>query len=397
MMNLCPTLHEQALRMGGILIDTTRLLSRFIKGRLPTGVDRVCLAYIRRYESCARVFLHKGGIGGVLSQRASRDIFELLLDPAGDFFRVAGRLSTSLLPRQLRNGERDCFLFNMGHSGLESRSYAQWLAGSRTRPIFMVHDLIPITHPEYCRSGEHLRHAARMKMALKSAAGIVANSKETLRELAEFADASGLAMPPAVAAPIGGADLPGSSAPSPVAGPYFVMLGTIEPRKNHMMVLQVWRRLVETGGRAAPKLVLIGRRGWDCENVSYMLERCTSLKDFVTELPKCSDSELSCYLRHARALVFPSFAEGYGLPLIEALSVGLPVIASSLPVFREIAGVVPDYLDPLDGTGWLDAIRDYTQPGSPRRAAQIKRMAGFTPPDWRLHFDRVEDLLGQLG
>jgi hypothetical protein len=61
-------------------------------------------------------------------------------------------------------------------------------------------------------------------------------------------------------------------------------------------------------------------------------------------------------------------------------------------VFREIAGGVPDYLDPIDGAGWRESILDYARPDSPRRAAQIKRMAGFQAPTWRAHFERVESL-----
>ena len=106
------------------------------------------------------------------------------------------------------------------------------------------------------------------------------------------------------------------------------MLGTIEPRKNHWFMLHVWRRIVEESGGNAPKLVVIGRRGWECENVVDMLERCESLKDAVVEQSNCSDHDLQVWLQHARALLFPSFVEGYGMPLVEALTMQVPVIAS---------------------------------------------------------------------
>src|SRR5580698_988440 len=99
-----------------------------------------------------------------------------------------------------------------------------------------------------------------------------------------------------------------------ISEPYFVILGTIEPRKNHWLLLQVWRRLVERLGDRTPRLVVIGQRGWECENAVDMLERCEELRGVVTELPACPDVELTSYLRHARALLFPSFAEGYGMP-----------------------------------------------------------------------------------
>jgi glycosyltransferase involved in cell wall biosynthesis len=95
-------------------------------------------------------------------------------------------------------------------------------------------------------------------------------------------------------------------------------------------------------------------------------------------------------------LLFPSFAEGYGMPLVEALSRGVPVIASDLPVFREIAGDVPDYLDPLDGMGWMVRIESFADPASPERAAQLKRLAGFSAPIWPAHFETVERFLERL-
>jgi glycosyltransferase involved in cell wall biosynthesis len=89
----------------------------------------------------------------------------------------------------------------------------------------------------------------------------------------------------------------------------------------------------------------------------------------------------------------PSFIEGFGLPVIEALANGLPVIASELSVFREIAGNIPDYLDPSDGIGWRNAIVDYNRADSPRRAKQIERMADLEIPTWNQHFSRVENFL----
>jgi glycosyltransferase involved in cell wall biosynthesis len=183
----------------------------------------------------------------------------------------------------------------------------------------------------------------------------------------------------------------------PLAQPYFVILGTIEPRKNHWLLLHLWRELVAAHGAGrVPHLVVIGQRGWECENVVDLLERCDSLKGVVHEVSGAADAEVARYLRHACALLFPSFAEGYGMPLVEALMLGTPAIASPLEVFREIAADIPDYLDPLDGPGWARLVLDYAAPGSVRREAQRQRMRAFQMPTWERHFERVEGLLGRL-
>jgi glycosyltransferase involved in cell wall biosynthesis len=159
------------------------------------------------------------------------------------------------------------------------------------------------------------------------------------------------------------------------------------------MILQIWLRLIEIYGANAPRLVIVGQRGWECENALDLLERCDSLRGFVVEKPVCSDAELVTYLRHAQALLFPSFVEGYGMPLVEALSVGVPAIASDLPVFREIAGDVPEYLDPLDAIGWMKCIEAFAQSENLLRTDQLLRMRNFVAPTWSRHFEELEQLL----
>jgi glycosyltransferase involved in cell wall biosynthesis len=319
-----------------------------------------------------------------------------LLGRAGDPAHIQDIADKSSLPHQDAPSRRGSLLLNMGHSGLEWPEYGTWLRRRQLKPIFMVHDLIPLTHPEYCRPVEHAKHARRMETMLRTAAAVVTNSKATLRSLSDYAAGRGLPMPPAMAAPLASSAVTSKNVDPPLAGSYFVMLSTIEPRKNHWLILHVWRRLIERLGAQAPRLVVIGQRGWECENVLDLLERCDTLRGFVIEKPGCSDTEVQAYLRHSQALLFPSFVEGYGLPLIEALSLGVPVIASDLPVFREVAEDIPEYLDPLDGKGWMDSIESYRDPRSPRRTAQVHRMSRFKAPTWAAHFELFEQLLEQV-
>ena len=383
--------------MRKVLIDVTRPLDRRMQGRLPTGVDRVSLEYVKHFGGRSTALVRFAGQWIELSQIDSERIFDALLSQSGNFNHLVRKTVAQALPMSVvQRFTAPRFLFNTGHNGLEKRYYNQRLQRTGLKPLFFVHDLIPLTHPEYCRPGEFGKHKVRMDMVLGVGQGVITNSSATLAELANYAKSNGMVMPPAVVAHLAPARLSGLVTEAPLDKPYFVMLGTIEPRKNHWLILQLWRQLIERLGDATPRLVIIGQRGWECENVVDLLERCRELNGFVFEHPACSDAELAGWLRYAQALLFPSFAEGYGMPLVEALSMGVPVLASDLPTFREIAGDIPEYVDPLDGMRWKELIVEYAKPGSSPRLEQCQRIAGFAVPTWDKHFDIVEGLMERL-
>ena len=375
-----------------VLVDVTRLAARRLEGKRPTGVDRVSLAYLCRFgdEACALVRVRGRWLN--LPPASTRRLFAALLGEAGPPTRLIRWWIAQGFLRPW-SSQAGSVLFNTGHSGLDDPGYASRVRRHGLRPVYFVHDLIPLTHPECCRPGEADRHRRRLLTMLHTGHGIIANSQATLDDLDGFARDAGLRLPPSVVAHLGVESLPPPSAQAPLAEPYFVALGTIEARKNHLLLLQLWRQMAEAGLEGLPRLVLIGRRGWECEQVLDLLERCPALHGRVLELGDCGDAELAGWLHHARALLFPSFVEGFGMPLVEALHAGVPVLASDLPVFREIAGDVPDYLDPLDGPGWRRAVLDHARADSPLRAAQLQRLRGFQAPTWAAHFATVEAAL----
>jgi glycosyltransferase involved in cell wall biosynthesis len=180
------------------------------------------------------------------------------------------------------------------------------------------------------------------------------------------------------------------------ADPAFVFLGKIEGRKNHALLLSMWRRMLDERSAAqVPRLVIVGRRGWQADEVFARLDR-REFGDRVAEVGSLDDRRLAEALVGARVLLFPSFAEGYGIPLTEALAAGVPVIASDLPVFREIGQGVPELPPPDDAAAWSGAIADYGRPDSARRREQLSRLAAFRVPDWHGHFFRVDDFLAKL-
>lgn len=359
-------------------------------------MDRVGLAYLKHFRERARALVRFAGRWVVFAEADSQHLIDWLIAPDAELAARIRWLVGSNYALNWQWPQAGGILLNTGHSGLDCSDYAERVRHYGLRPLYFLHDLIPIAFPEYGRPGEAERHRRRLSTMLTTAHGLIVNSAVTGREIEAHASRLGVAIPPWMAAHLAP---PGFSAPAsrrPIPEPYFVVLGTIEPRKNHLLLLKLWRRMVEELGQHAPRLVVIGQRGWECEQVVDMLERCEALKGIVVELPGCDDTALATWLHYAQALLFPSFVEGYGIPLVEALSLGTPVIASDLPVFREIAGDIPDYLDPLDGPGWQHVVLDYLRPDSALRGAQLTRMAGYVAPTWSGHFERVDAFIESL-
>lgn len=383
-----------------IFLDVTRLLYRLTRGRMPTGVDRVCLAYVRHFHHRAQAMVIWGGVAVGLSPSASVALFDQLVEwEDGERTASLRNALRASLKWPLRVVPAGSWVLNMGHSGLDQLSYLGWLRRKNIRLLVMVHDLIPITHPQFCQAGAAIRHARRMDLILGKAQGIVSNSRHTAEVLCEYARQTGAVVPPMAVIPLGAKKhwTVCEDASGAVAGPYFVMVGTLEPRKNHAFVLHLWQRMLDEWHAAEiPHLLIIGQIGWMCGPVVHQLKTNERMKQYVHLVTDCNDTRLGYYLRHARAMLFPSYAEGYGLPLLEAMDLGVPALTSPLPVFHEVAGSVPDYLDLDDEDAWLEAIHDYAQPASVRREAQLHRLRGFSAPSWSDHFSEFENFVSRL-
>jgi len=400
-----------------IALDLSRLLSRAGRGT-PTGIDRVELAYAehliaRGADACFAALSASGRLGLLQHRVAERFVAAIGAtwrgepDPARHERRVrrtarqakiallAG--SERALTLRLRTGGAPPVYLLVSHHHLEKRSLiARLKERSGARFICLVHDLIPIEFPEYAKPGQAEHHLRRIETAAQFADALIVNSAVTAKALQPHLDRA-LRAPPVIVAPFG-ADLPAAptlGAP-PIERPYFVYVSTIEARKNHLLLLNLWRQLAGELGESAPKLVLVGQRGWETENVVDMLERCPALRGLVIEHNAMPDGEMVRLVKGACALLLPSFAEGFGFPLIEAFELGVPALCSDIPALRETGGTVPEFLDPLDGPGWRSAILDYAAPGSPRREAQLARLTHWDPPRWDQHFAIVDRFIAEV-
>ncbi|MEO1104215.1 MAG: glycosyltransferase family 1 protein, partial [Pseudomonadota bacterium] len=277
---------------------------------------------------------------------------------------------------------------------LENPAPFEQLKEAGVKLVVMTYDTIPLDFPEFVRPKAAALCADRVKTMARLADGIVAISHYSATRLKPLLQPY---RPPITTAHLG-VDLPAASVPLSALcdTPFFLVTSTIEARKNHHLLLNVWRRMVDEMGEKTPKLILAGKRGWEAQAALAMLDRAAELRPHVYEAGAVPDEVLDLLRRRARAVLMPSFVEGFGLPVTEALSVDTPVIASDIPVFREIAGEACEFIDPLDGVGWRNAICDFAAVRSPRWSAAVSKARAYEPPTWASHFAKVSTLLDDL-
>jgi glycosyltransferase involved in cell wall biosynthesis len=371
-----------AIATPRILFDLSRLL-RQRRRTFPTGVDRIDLAIgldlAARFGSECR-FVHASPVGPA---SVPGDLGRAFLEALSARWATGGAadaesrgLRATLAAGRMRGAlgafralaTPETTYVNASHSGLPLRPGALERVDPqrRMRRLAYIHDIIPLEFPEYQTARSVRRFEAFLQALAAAPIRFATNSADTARRLSAYAAAQGWdleGVEPAVprmaaqGARVGAAGALRAEARAILDGPrpYFIVIGTIEPRKNHLLLLHLWREFAAEGD--APTLVIVGRRGWENEMVVDMLERCAAIAPHLREFGDLSDAETQALLRGARALLFPSFAEGLGLPLLEARAVGAPAIVSDLPAFREIAPADAQFLSPLDGPAWKRAIR----------------------------------------
>ena len=392
---------------GSRLLDVTRSLRR--AGRVATGVDRVEIAYLDQFLTDEIPFfaLARTALGYVLLDRDGAQTFRdklagdlpwgapsmlsrlvmgrdrALVRAESDLRRLAvGRAIPANLGKMLQALLPDTFAYyNVGHSNLTDRMLKSVKSAGGGIHV-LVHDVIPLEFPQFQRAGTVAPFRAKIDRVARLADRVIYNSHDTRQRSEAFMRLAGR-VPDAIVAHLGVTipqpDLKALPSSLPPSEPYFVTVGTIEPRKNHAFLLDLWAQM----GTEAPLLLICGSRGW---NNAAVFDRLDQLPrdGKVREVSGLSDPALAALVAGASGLLFPSLAEGFGLPAVEAMALKTRVLCNDLPVFREVTDDKAVYAPVSDGYLWTSTIKEWGS--SPAGAWSGNTFKGS---GWAEHFNTV--------
>jgi glycosyltransferase involved in cell wall biosynthesis len=223
---------------------------------------------------------------------------------------------------------------------------------NRRRNVLTIHDLSILLHPEYHEPRLVRRARRRLPLMIRSAAKIIAVSESMKREICEHLQIKAERIVVTPEAPRENfRPLPLSETLAlrqrlGIEPDFMLTVGTIEPRKNLLTLVRALDQILRTT-TLRPQLVIAGGEGWQMHELYSFLAGSVSA-DRVRFIGYTTDDELRALYSSCRISVYPSLYEGFGLPPLEAMACGAPVIASRIPAIEETAGKAAVLIDPTN-------------------------------------------------
>lgn len=223
--------------------------------------------------------------------------------------------------------------------------------------VTLIHDIIPVTHPQYVQKSTVFNFLSYIGACLQYANLTITTTQATKNAIDVLCKKIAISPVANKIVPLGSdfkeeqeeddTEFVSSQVENIVQGlgKYVLMVGTIEPRKNHKLLLDALENgLAEQG----ISVIFAGKYGWNVEDLKVRIRSHPLLNESLFFFERPNDKTIKFLYENALGVVFPTFNEGFGLPVVEALQLGTPVIVSDIEVMHEIAGEYADYFNNKD-------------------------------------------------
>jgi glycosyltransferase involved in cell wall biosynthesis len=366
---------------GSLRVSVTRVLltqSAAFRalGQLAGAVGRELSRGVARLVHRRPVVSHDASVTGCPPGIASTDSFADLAAP-GDVLLVLGAPWSHPDYAALARVQRD-------RRGL--------------RLALLIYDLIPLRCPEWFDRGLVRLFRAWFEKMLPLCDHVFAISRATASDVTAYARERGIALSgPVVPIPIG----TGFSSPTsaviqprtgrlPPAGSYALIVSMIEARKNHALLFRVWRRMLnEMPSDRVPTLVFAGHVGWLVDDLMHQIANTGYLDGKLMLIEDPSDSEITALYQGCLFTLFPSFFEGWGLPVTESLSFGKPCLISNRTSLPEAGGSLARYFDPDNLHDAYAVVRNAVEDRDGLKQWEARVRQEFKPVPWSATVDAL--------
>lgn len=353
------------MKIYKIYIDVSVLtLATFV-----TGIQRVA-------REVAVRFIEKGGDEiWLLHYNAAKNVYRRIDNRLFCDYYLQGRgIKNKMITRRevpLEEIGEGCLFFDLDAAWMSrvKRSYLLPILKSQGAKIVAhIYDIISITHPQYCLQRGVYNFMDYLGAHLLYADKIIANASATIAELDKLAEELDIPLPPCQVIPLGAdfgrrtvvprEDVSEELRSAAEDKPYILMVGTIEPRKNHKLLLRAYDVGLREMGY---NIVMAGYMGWNMERFEAELKSHPDYGSRIFHFDGLNDRGISWLYQNAKFLAFCSYVEGFGLPLIEAVTRGVPVIAADISVSREVAGDYCIWFEQDNAEMLCERVREYTE------------------------------------
>ena len=271
------------------------------------------------------------------------------------------------VPKMLRKAKVDAVI--------EPRHFGPFNLPKKIKRLTVIHDLTPVIMPHFHRFPSQLLQRTFLPFILSRADHVITNSAYTLSDIVQYYPDT---KDKITAIHLGKEAIfkpkkdPSVLKKYHIHSPYFLFVGTIEPRKNLMTLLKAYEKFRENSAQNH-QLVLVGKLGWQSNDVLKAIDQ-SPFKGDIIRAGYVDRVDLPVLYSMTEAFIYPSFYEGFGLPVLEAMACGAPCIVSNISSLPEVGGDAALYFDPQEFNGLLKQINNIVHDGQLQIQASKKSL-----------------------
>ena len=388
-----------------------------------TGITRVTLGLVNyiledldEAEAATYQFAHQYGDGEgllLIPKPQMRRVVRLAMSAAPDLAAMQSLISEIRATSQIIRLEKGHLYLIVG-AFWEFVANPSWLNGMKQRGVAIgayIYDIIPITHAHYCMAALTDAFTAAFSETARLLDFALTISEFVAKQVTDYVAHHGIAPFPTIAVPLAHElrfeaerakrSLPATSRLDDLDDvPFVLCVCTIEARKNHIYLFYIWQRMIEAG-LDVPDLVFVGRPGWRIQDLMDQIDASRNLGGRLHIMHGLSDQELEALYDRCLFTVFPSFVEGWGLPVGESLARGKVCVASSTTSIPEVGGDFVLYVDPFNLESGYKVISGLVSNRASLAGLEAKLRTSFTARTWKDvgqdFFIKVDKVTADLG